>query len=56
MMDIVSKWMFFPQQNSTAISRTDVLKQIRELFELKEMGAISAQEYEDKKKIIMKDL
>ena len=41
---------------STVHSRSETLIQLRELFELKNMGAILEEEYEQKKKILLKDI
>jgi hypothetical protein len=36
--------------------RSEVIRQIKDLFDLKEIGAITEKEYEEKKKILLKDL
>jgi hypothetical protein len=34
--------------------RSEVINQIKDLFELKQLGAITGEEYEEKKKILLK--
>jgi predicted RNase H-like HicB family nuclease len=41
---------------TTGNSRAEVLKQLKDLFELKSIGAITEEGYEQKKPILMKDL
>ena len=36
--------------------RSEVLKQIREFFDLKQLGAITEEEYDEKRKILLKDI
>ncbi|CAB4015551.1 Hypothetical predicted protein [Paramuricea clavata] len=37
-------------------SRSELIKQIQDLFDLKQVGAISEEEYEEKSKILLKDI
>jgi hypothetical protein len=36
--------------------RSEIIKQIKDLFDLKQLGAITEEEYEEKKKTLLKDL
>jgi hypothetical protein len=36
--------------------RSETIKQIKDLFDLKQLDAITEEEYEEKKKILLKDL
>ena len=36
--------------------RSEVIKQIRDLFDLKQMGAITEEEYDEKREILLKDI
>ena len=36
--------------------RSEVIKQIKDLFDLKELGAITVEEYEEKKNLLLKDI
>lgn len=40
---------------ATAVARTQILKQIKELHDLKECGALSTKEFEDAKAVVLKD-
>ena len=35
---------------------SEVIKQVKDLFDLKEMGAITVEVYEEKKKLLLKDI
>ena len=37
------------------MARTQILKQIKELHDLKECGALSTKEFEDTKAVVLKD-
>jgi len=37
------------------VARGQILKQIKELYDLKECGALSANEYEDAKAVVLRD-
>lgn len=41
-------------ENSKTKLRSEVINQIKDLFELKQLGAITGEEYEEKKKILLK--
>ena len=36
--------------------RSEVIKQIRDLFDLKQMEAITEEEYDEKREILLKDI
>jgi len=40
---------------ATTVARAQILKQIKELYDLKECGALSANEYEDAKAVVLRD-
>ncbi|XP_020624635.1 doublesex- and mab-3-related transcription factor A2-like isoform X3 [Orbicella faveolata] len=42
-------------QAATTVARAQILKQIKELYDLKECGALSANEYEDAKAVVLRD-
>lgn len=46
-----------PRENEAtpAVSRTQILKQIKELHDLKECGALSTKEFEDAKAVVLRD-
>jgi len=46
----------FATHQSHTTNRSEVLNQIKELFQLKDMGAITEDEYKEKKENIMRDL
>ena len=43
-------------ENTNAKLRSEVIKHIKDLFDLKQVGAITQEEYDDKKEILLKDL
>jgi len=45
----------FFQSQATTVARAQILKQIKELYDLKECGALSANEYEDAKAVVLRD-
>lgn len=42
--------------NFQLTARTEILNQIKMLFELKELGALTELEFQEKKKVLMSDL